>query len=368
MSSYAIRVLTHQPVRLALTVGGMALCVVLMLFLLAIYRGVSDGSVEYVRRSNADIWVLQENSTNILRSTSILSTAHERALSRVDGVGTIGPVLLLLPTLHANGKSATVFLAGYDHRSGLGGPPVIAEGRRIEQYSEIVLDRSFAARMRVRPGDSVQIQGRNLRVVGLSAGTNAFVIQYAFVTLDCARLLLGFPGIVSCYLVKTTPGAVPALVRSRIEEALQEVAVYEQPAFLANNIREMESGILPILYIVALMGTVVLTIILSLLLTINILERRKDFAVMKMLGAGKHFLPALVLEQAAAITLAGCAVALMLYWPVVWSVEWISPEIAVVSSPGQAALVVAISGAVGVFSALISIRRVRKIYPMEVFA
>lgn len=367
MSSYSIRVLTHQPVRLVLTAGGMALCVLLMLFLLAIYQAVSDGSVEYVRRSNADLWILQKNATNILRGTSVLSRDQEGALASIDGIGVVAPVLLQLPTVHANGKAATVFLAGYNPHRGLGGPPLIAEGRGVESDSDIVLDRSLAARMRVRPGDTVQIQDRDLRVVGLSTGTNAFVIQYAFVTFNTARSIFGFPGIVTCYLVKAAPGVSPADLRRRIEQAMTGVSVYSQPEFLANNIRETENGFLPILYVVALIGTVVLTVILSLLLTINILERRKDFAVMKMIGAGKLFLPAIVLEQAALITLTGCGGAFVLFWPAARSVEWLFPEIAVVASLWHAALVLAIAGAVGVFSALISIRRVRQIYPMEVF-
>jgi len=52
---------------LALTIGGVSLCIVLMFFLLAVYRGVADGSVEYIRRNKADLWVLQRNATNILR-------------------------------------------------------------------------------------------------------------------------------------------------------------------------------------------------------------------------------------------------------------------------------------------------------------
>ena len=103
MSTYSTRVLTHQPARFALTVGGMALCVLLMLFLLAIYQAVSEGSVEYVRRSNADVWVLQKNATNILRSTSFLSTRNEDALMGVAGVEVVARVLLQLPTLRATG-------------------------------------------------------------------------------------------------------------------------------------------------------------------------------------------------------------------------------------------------------------------------
>ena len=46
MTNYSLHILKAQPLRSALTVGGIALCAVLMLFLLSVYRGVADGSVE----------------------------------------------------------------------------------------------------------------------------------------------------------------------------------------------------------------------------------------------------------------------------------------------------------------------------------
>lgn len=367
MRTYSRRVLTHQPTRLALTTGGMALCVLLVLFLLATYQAVSDGSVEYVRRSRADLWVLQRNATNLLRSTSFLSTALEEALEQVEGAETVAPVLLQLPTLRTGNRTATVFLVGYDPRRGMGGPPAVAEGRAVGGDGETVVDRSLAARLRIHVGDSVQIQDERLLVAGLSTGTNAFVIQYAFVTLSTAHAILGFPGIVSSFLIRATPGTPSAALRQRVATALPDVAVFEQPDFLANNVRETENGVLPILSVIALIGSAVLTIILSLLLTINILERRKDFAVMKMLGARPRFLSSLVIEQAVWITLAGCLGAFALFWPVMQGVEWLFPEIAVVVVPWHAGLTLAVAGAVAGFSALIAIRRIRSIYPMEVF-
>ena len=46
---YAIRILLRQPVRSVLTVGGIALCIVLMLFLLGVYRGIRRSDPPPVR-------------------------------------------------------------------------------------------------------------------------------------------------------------------------------------------------------------------------------------------------------------------------------------------------------------------------------
>ncbi|MEK7250112.1 MAG: hypothetical protein AAB209_06775, partial [Bacteroidota bacterium] len=129
MTSHAIKLLTYHPLRLALTIGGVALCLVLMLFLLSIYAGVADGSVAYIRESKADLWVLQGNATNILRGTSILSTAHGNVLRSIKGVRLASPVLLSLTSIKKDGKLATIFLTGFDPVSSLGGPPSVIDGR-----------------------------------------------------------------------------------------------------------------------------------------------------------------------------------------------------------------------------------------------
>ena len=93
---YAIKTLIEQPFRFLLTTLGIAFCVVLVLFLLGIYRGVAIGSVEYIRKSEADFWVLQKHTTNILRGTSILRSGHGRVLGEMEGIDKVSPVLFIV--------------------------------------------------------------------------------------------------------------------------------------------------------------------------------------------------------------------------------------------------------------------------------
>jgi putative ABC transport system permease protein len=368
MDLYSVRILRKQPLRLALTVGGIALCLVLMLFLLSVYQGVADGSVEYIRQNKADLWVLQRNATNILRGSSVLFASHGKQIQKVSGVQSVFPVLLLLSAVKKDDKSATVFLTGYDPTSRFGGPPELAEGRLVKDDGEIVLDQAFVKKYHFKVGDSVQIQGDTLRVVGISKRTNAFVTQYAFVTLHCAQSLIGFPGIVTCYLVKVKEGEDKQLVKRQIQEKLSKVEVYDHQEFLQNNIREMQSGFLPFIYTIAAIGVIVLTAVLSLLLSINILERRKDFAVMKTIGSTNLFLSKLIIQQALLISSAGFGVALALFFPLVALIERISPEVSSQSSLQQILVILLGLGGMSLISSFVSMQRLRKIYTLEVFS
>lgn len=350
-----------------MTVGGVALCVILMLFLISVYKGVADGSVEYVRHNHTDLWVLQCNATNILRGSSFVTASQEKSIRELPDVKSVSPVLLVLASVQKDGKEKTVFLTGYDITKGSGGPPQLALGRHVQRDDEIVLDRSFAAKFGFDIGDVLHIQEHRMKVVGISRGTNAFVIQYAFATLRFTRKLVGFPGIATCLMVETNNRESLGKIAQQIKEKVRGVEAYTHEAFLKNNIREMESGFLPLLYTVAAIGGVVLTVILSLLLSVNILERRKDFSVLKTLGATGLFLKKMIIEQALLISSGASLTALFLFFPLVHVIGILSPEVSVKATIVHIIGVIFVVQVMSFFSALISIQKLRQIYILEVF-
>jgi putative ABC transport system permease protein len=206
---YALKTLAKQYLRFIITAFGVALCLMLMLFLLAIYYGVSDASVRYVRESDADIWVLQRHAANLLRGTSLLTNRHGFMIRQVEGVKSIAPILFFTATVKVPENTASMHLVGYDPSTGKGGPPEIVKGDSLKNDDQIILDYAFAAKYKIKIGDKLPIRDDTLNVVGLSDGTNLFVIQFAFITLKEARKLLGFPSILSCYQVLIEPGSDP---------------------------------------------------------------------------------------------------------------------------------------------------------------
>jgi ABC-type antimicrobial peptide transport system permease subunit len=365
---YSIRILLKQPLRLLLTIGGIGLCIVLMLFLLGVYRGVEVGSVEYIRKNRADLWILQDGTNNILRATSILSTAHGYVIKDHPDVKKASPILLLLSTIEKGDRSSTVFLTGYKPELKLGGPPHLVNGREIQNDNEIVLDKSFAEKYDYEIGDQVFIQDDTLYVVGICSGTNAFVIQYAFVTLKRAQEVIGFPNLVTSYLVNLKSTANIDEVMQDLRSDLPGVVVFSHTNFLNNNIEEMESGLLPLLYAVAAIGAIVLTVILSLILSINILESRKDFAVMKTLGSPNRFLPGLILQQALILSLVAAIFAIALFFPMMHLIENLTPELSTITTLDQIFTTVTVVCIMSLFSSFISMRRLHNIYPLEAFS
>jgi putative ABC transport system permease protein len=279
----------------------------------------------------------------------------------------VSPVFFILAAVELSDGSASLYLTGYDPSLARGGPPGIIEGRNVETDNEIVLDRSFAGKHKLNIGNAVKIRDDTLRVVGLSTGTNMFVIQYAFITLQQAYKIIGIEDLVSCFQIEVKEEAnIPALVDS-IEQTMPTVVVFDQKTFLQNNIHEMESGILPLLFFVAVIGAVVLTAVLSLILSINVLERRKDFAVMKALGSPRGFISKMVIVQSLLLAGSGLLIGIGCFFPLMKLVEQIAPEVSVLTSGFN--LTVVIAGVLGIslISSVLPIHKLRRIYPMEVF-
>ncbi len=362
-----LKTIINPPFRFAFTITGIALCAMLMLFLMAIYRGASEGSLSYVRESEADLWILQQHSSNILRSSSLLPASYGPSLQTVAGIESVSPVFFIMVSLNTVKGPATVYLACYDIRSGIGGPPLIAKGSEVKKDDEIVLDDSFASKYKISIGDSLLLKDNKLKVVGLSSGTNMFVIQYAFISLRKAYTIIGYPYFVSGFLVKLKPGINSSTATKNIRDKYKNIAVFDQKTFLENNRHEMESGILPLLYTVAIIGAIVTTAILSLILSMHVLERRNEYAIMKALGAPAGFLPAIILKQALTLSLCGVLTAIMFFFPLLSLVEKFSPEVTCESTVWQFIAVVAGTGLICLISSIVPIGKLYKIYPLEIF-
>ncbi len=365
---YVLRVLTAHPARLLLTLSGIGLCIVLILFILGVYNGVATGSVDYVRQTSADLWVLQANTTNIMRGTSILPAAYCEEIRTHRDIASAAAVLMFFATIEIDGRDATVLLTGYEPGS-MGGPPRIAEGRTISRDGEIVLDRAFAAKHGIGLGRRLKLRDDSLTVVGLSSMTNAFVTQYAFVTLAYEQSIIELPGLASFFIVKLREGSASGSVARDIDRKYPgRLSVHRHAQFLENNIHEVESGVLPLFFAIALIGGVVLSIILSLILSVNILEHRHDYAIMKLIGSPSAYLRRVVLTQSLFICFASECLGLAALYPLLLMMEWITPEVAAIVTASHMIAVTTAVFVIGIASGMLASRRVRRISTSEVFS
>ena len=88
---------------------------------------------------------------------------------------------------------------------------------------------------------------------------------------------------------------------------------------------------------------------------------------MKAIGAPDSFVGRLVVQQALTFAGVGIVVAVALFFPLIAAVRALAPEISPVSSVGQIGAVAVGVVAISLASSIIPNRRLRHIYPLEVF-
>ena len=364
---YAFKTLINHRGRFLITTFGIALCIILMLFLLAIFRGVADGCMRYINESDADLWILQKHTSNIMRGTSLLMMNQGDKIKEIPGVKQVAPVFFFSSSVKTQGAAGTVRLTGYDINTGIGGPPELFKGYGLENDNQIILDHSFALKYKIQLGEKITLNEDTLTVTGLSTGTNMGVYQYAFITLKKAQSLIGLPGIVSFFQVMIEEGSDPLKIAGVIKSRLGDVTVLDRKTFLQNNQHEMESGFLPMLYVIAFIGSVVLTAILSLILSVYIIEQRRDFTIIKALGAPAGFIPGIVLQQALILAVSGMIIAVILFSPLLQVVEKLTPEVVTESSIWQILGVFTGLLVVSLVSSFFPLLKLKHIYPLELF-
>jgi len=366
MVPIARRILLKQKSKLIITVSGIGFSIMLMLFITGIHEGVKTGVTGYVANSPAQIWLCQKNSTNLLRSSSFLNEAIIGDVKNIDGIKSVDRILRIITTAQIHDKPVTLFLFGFRPDSRLGSPKMIEGSSKIKN-GEIILDRSFAFKNRLELGDSIKIQDRDLRVAGFCTETNAIVAQFSFTTLHDAQNLIGFPNIISFVLVVPENNISDLKLMEVLKEKFDFLSIYTKKEFNKNNLEEMQTGVLPILWGIGIFAAISGAAVISLMLYGSILEKRDEYALLKAIGTSQPQLLFIVGKQSAFIAIIGYVLGLLLYIILSPAIVKIFPEL-YLSLTWQAALMVLVASLViGVFGAIIPINKLYGIYPAEVF-
>ena len=295
----ARRNLARNRVRLVASVGGVALALSLTLALDAIYAGVANQLTTYIDRAGADVWVAQSGVRNLHMVASWLPDSVTREVRAVDGVAEATPILYSTDTIAAGDERTVAYVIGLPAGASMGGPWDIVEGSAQVGRGEIVVDRGFAAKAKVKIGDSVSVLGREARIVGLSKGTASLLNSVAFVSFDDFRAMRGNAPIISFVLVRVAAGASSDAVAAEIGRLVAGVTAQSRTDFVAQERRIVTDMGADVISIMNVIGFVVGLAVVALTVYVATLARRREYGVLKALGARNRVLYRVVLAQAA---------------------------------------------------------------------
>jgi putative ABC transport system permease protein len=305
--------LMAEKTRFAISVGGIALAVLLMSFLLSLYQGWRLNVGRFVEHVNADIWVAREGTTDFLNAASILPADTQQQLAQEPGVERVDAVVVRPMDFTISGKTQSTHLVGYETDGGAAGPPQVTSGKAVPGPDEVIVDEAFADKAGLHLGDTFQVGGRQLTVVGTSTGGNLIFSQTTFVSLDTARAVLNYtPGLSTFYLLHLTPGTNATETAARIQRDMPGVSAFTKAQFAAATRDRVMKNILPILFVIIALAFVVGVAITGLTIYNATVEKAREFGILKAIGFTNGYLFRLVLEQSMATGILGFVIGAVL--------------------------------------------------------
>lgn len=362
----AWRNLARDRARLAISVGGVAFSVLLILLLRGLYAGILDASTSYVRGVDADLWVAQEGTPgDFFHSVSLLTGETRQEIDAVAGVVDSAPLLGRPVVFSHEGRDTDFFLLGVDAETPRAAPATVEDGARVPGDGEIVVDRVFADNLGVGLGDTLDVQGTPLTVSGITRDGNAFVSQFAWASYADAERLLGAEGIVNYFLVRADGDA--AEVAARIQDEVAGTKLMTTEEFADASISDLEEGVLPIMWVLVLIGLGVGTVVIGLTIYTATVERRREYGVLKAIGFSNRRLVAVVWQQAIAAGLIGLIAGVALTFAVAALLVRLAPTFVTSIGLADVAFVGIATLVMTLVASLMPIRPVMRLDPADVF-
>lgn len=270
----------------ALTVG---LAIMLILLLDGLWTGINRSVTAYEDHVGADLYVAQPGTRNFFGAVSQIPRSTVDIVRQEPSVDWASPVRTFLAIISLHDKKVPAAIIGWEPGQ-YGGPWEIFQGRAPESDDEIVIGRVMSNRHDLRVGDSLDLMGQTFRIVGTSSDT--FMLSFVFMTHSATDSLLNSASTTSFILIGTDEAeqvragleASGLTVRDRDELAAQDIAVmtraYKVPMGVMRGVA-FAIGIL----------------VIALCVYTAMMDRRREYGIIKAMGATRRNLVSLALRQ-----------------------------------------------------------------------
>jgi putative ABC transport system permease protein len=322
----ALKDIRHGLFRFILTCFGLGLLMTVVFAMMGIYNGLVVEALAVARAPAADLWVVEAGTKGPFAEASSIPADTRDAVARLPGVAEAGAVNYQnVETGHA-GRSLRLYVIGHE-RGRPGGPRRIAEGRALDaSHFELVADLKTGLAV----GDSLQLGRNRFTVTGLVEGAiNSGGDPAVYITLADAMKLqteLAPPAervqaargatsvksaSVAAVIARLQPNADVQFLAATIRQwkHLSVLTQAEQEQLLLVSVVDKARRQIGLFLIILLS---VSAVVIALIIYTMTMEKLKQIATLKLIGAPDRTIVALIVQQALILGATGWAIGLML--------------------------------------------------------
>jgi len=368
----ALKDIRHGLFRFVLTCFGLGLLMTVVLAMIGIYNGLVSDALAVVKAPMADVWVVEAGTKGPFAEASSIPADTRDAVARMPGVAEAGAVNYQNVEAPHGGRTLRLYVVGYEPGRP-GGPHAIAEGRGIgASHFELVADRKTG----LSPGETIRLGRNRFTVVGLVEGAmNSGGDPAVYVTLadamalqteldPAAQRVQAARGAVSvksasvaAVIARMAPGADVELLTATVRQWKHLAAMTQgeqEELLLASVVDKARRQIGLFLGILLSVSAVVIALIIYTMT----MEKLKQIATLKLIGAPDRTIIALIVQQALILGASGWAIGLLL----ILTVKDYFPR-RVVLEPFNVMVLAGIIAAVCLLSSALGVRAAMKVDP-----
>lgn len=364
MLPIARRNLLAEPGRFAISVLGVAIAILLILIVLALYRGWSrTGSI--LEEMPGELWIAQRGTVDPFHSISLLTEDQLVGVGRVEGVAGTVKVLARRMAVQTPGGEMSVYVLALESP---GGADVDEELKAFfPPRGEVRIDSLLQRKSGIEEGSPLVIGQTSVVVGPISANQQEAFVQFVFAHFDDAAAMFGIEKTVNFQLVSITEGADAAAIMQQIEALDPRLQVFTSGDFAHSVRKEIDNTFLPIIGILTVIGFAVGAAVVGLTIYTATVERIREFGVMKAVGASASYLYRIVFTQSLILTASGFVLGVGSALLVARAAESGVPDFTTEFRLADLSAVFLLASLMAVLASFIPIRRVLGVDPASVF-
>ena len=301
--------LIHRPLRSLISVVAIAIEVVMILSVVAIFLGQLDGQKIRTNGIGADIIVRPANASFINAvGGAPVPAKNAAAFLRLPHVTVSAPVI---QNFSLNPAPEIIYGIDYPSYNALR-PFVFLAGGPFQGPDDVIVDDVFTQSGKTRPyrvGDTIKIVNHPFRICGVVESGKG---GRKMVPIDTLGDLIGSPGKASVFFLKADSQDNLDLIRQEIAATpgLSDYQVQTMHEWMSLMTPDHIPGFNISLNVVTAIATLVGFLVIFLSMYTAVLERTREIGILKAMGASKAAIVGMILRESAMLALAGVALGL----------------------------------------------------------
>ena len=315
MPSLALRNLVHDRVRLVVTLTGIVFSVVLSAVQLGLFVGFRRATSDLIAMSRADIWVKSEGVTHLESAVAFPEAWRYHVLATPGVMAAEKYIANFGQWKRPDGAEEGIMVIGLEPTATMGRPWNLTAGRveDLEQPDAVIVDELYLAKLGVSGvGDTAEIRGHRVRIVGLTRGIRTFTTAPPVFTLF--KRAIDFTGLTpdqTLYvLVRAGDGVDSRQLAAALEERLPNADVL--PTAEWRTAQEsywiFGTGAGVTVLIAAGLGMIVGIVVVAQTIYAATVDHLKEYGTLKAIGAANRYIYRVIAQQAMVSAVVGYGV------------------------------------------------------------